>query len=292
MSRKEFPAAQKRKKLLAWTGALVLIALITLGVFAKRGWLPHTDALTGKRTTWFGAPLAKNASSSWDPFAAPLPSPTPQLAKEYVYAGSRLLAVEDVNASAVPPADLAVWRPSSGTWYVLGGSGQTTYTWGMSGDIPVQGDFDGDGKTDFTIFRPSTGAWWVTRSSDNSTYTHSLGQSGDLPAPADYDGDGRSDLAVWRPSTGVWYIVGSTDGSMQFTYGTNGDKPIPADYDGDGKADVALWRDSNYTFYILPSTTGTSASASYGATGDLPVPADYDFGGESRIGHDRVHLPE
>ena len=33
---------------------------------------------------------------------APPPSPTPQLSKEYVYAGSRLLAVEDVNAHAAP----------------------------------------------------------------------------------------------------------------------------------------------------------------------------------------------
>ena len=43
-----------------------------------------------------------------NPFVpAALPSPTPQLSKEYIYAGSRLLAVEDANANAAPPADLA-----------------------------------------------------------------------------------------------------------------------------------------------------------------------------------------
>lgn len=53
----------------------------------------------------------------------PPPSPTPQLSKEFLYAGSRLLAVEDANANAAPPADLAIWRPSTGVWWVLGGTG-------------------------------------------------------------------------------------------------------------------------------------------------------------------------
>ncbi|HYJ92813.1 MAG TPA: discoidin domain-containing protein, partial [Pyrinomonadaceae bacterium] len=36
-----------------------------------------------------------------NPFlSAPSPSPTPQLSKEYIYAGSRLLAVEDANATS------------------------------------------------------------------------------------------------------------------------------------------------------------------------------------------------
>ena len=148
--------------------------------------------------------------SSINPFLVTTPTPTPQLSKEYIYAGSRLLAVEDANANAAPPADLAVWRPSSGTWYVLGGPGsqQVVKTWGMNGDTPVPGDFDGDGKTDFSIFRPSANPaqWWIFRSSDSTYYSVQFGTSGDLVAPADYDGDGKTDIAVYRPSTGYWYI--------------------------------------------------------------------------------------
>ena len=55
--------------------------------------------------------------------------------------------------------DIAVYRPSTGTWYILQSStNYTTYIaqqWGVSTDIPVPGDYDGDGKTDIAVYRPS-----------------------------------------------------------------------------------------------------------------------------------------
>lgn len=75
---------------------------------AANGWLPRTDPLSGKKTGWFGKELPNNAASSWNPFSAPMPPSTPQLSKEYIYAGSRLLAVEDANAGGAPTPTPAI----------------------------------------------------------------------------------------------------------------------------------------------------------------------------------------
>ncbi|HYP46116.1 MAG TPA: galactose oxidase-like domain-containing protein [Propionibacteriaceae bacterium] len=162
--------------------------------------------------------------------------------------------------------DMAVWRPSTGEWR-LRGIGNTTY--GRSGDKPVPADYDGDGRTDIAVWRPSTGTWHV-----QGKGAVSWGVDGDIPVPADYNGDGRADLAVWRPSTGAWYVRGAAT-----TYwGVSGDKPAPADYTGDGRTDIAVWRPSTGTWYLRNVSKTT-----YGVSTDRPVPGDYDGDGTATI---------
>jgi hypothetical protein len=45
---------------------------------------------------------------------------------------------------------------------VLSSTGDhSTVQWGSTGDIPIPGDYDGDGRTDRATWRPSTGNWHV-----------------------------------------------------------------------------------------------------------------------------------
>jgi len=283
MSPNYSPKAQKQKTLLACLGALVFVSLILTGIFAKNGWFPTTDTLTGERTGWFGRTAADK-----DQLVGPQPVQNFRLSKEYLYAGSRLLAVEDANANAAWPADLAVWRPTTGTWWVMGGaagSQPAIQAWGLQEDKPVLGDYDGDGKTDFSVFRPSTGEWYVLQSSNNVwAPVFAWGTPNDVRVPADYDGDGKTDRAVWRPSDGIWYIVRSSDGiNTYLAYGINGDKPAPADYDGDGRADLAVWRGPETKFYWINSASGNSSTSTVGQSAGAPVSADYD--GDGRADH-------
>jgi len=125
-------------------------------------------------------------------------------------------------------SDIAVFRPSTGVWYVRGGS---TTTWGGGADIPVAGDYDGDGKSDIAVFRPSNGEWWILMSGSNFTTFLNIpwGSSGDTPITGDFDGDRKTDIAIFRPSTGAWWILQSSNGYTGFftySWGVGSDTPI------------------------------------------------------------------
>ena len=181
--------------------------------------------------------------------------------------------------------DFAVFRPSTGTWYVIRSSSPGApigQQWGTSGDIPVVGDFDGDGKTDFAVFRPSTGTWYVILSGSGTIIEQQWGTNGDIPVAGDFDGDGRTDIAVFRPSTGTWYAILSGSGTIiEQQWGTNGDIPVAGDFDGDGRTDIAVFRPSTGTWYAILSGSGTIIEQQWGTNGDIPVLGDFDGDGKT-----------
>ncbi len=105
----------------------------------------------------------------------------------------------------------------------LSRGGSIVSAWGTAGDVPVPGDYDGDGITDLAVFRPSTGQWFVNWSSGGTVVTQ-WGTSGDIPVTGDQDGDGKNDFIVWRG--GVWFTEFSAGGTAAVGWGTASDKPI------------------------------------------------------------------
>jgi hypothetical protein len=192
-------------------------------------------------------------------------------------------------------ADLALYRPSNGHWYILQSSTNyatyLSYAWGIAGDIAVAGDYDGDGRVDLALYRPSNGVWYVLLSSTNYTsyLVQQWGIAGDIPVPGDYDGDGKTDIGLYRPSAGIWYIkLSSTNYAtyIALQWGINGDMSVTGDYDGDGKTDLGLYRPSNGYWYVLLSSTNYTSYLAHpwGIAGDVPVPGDYDGDGKSDMG--------
>ncbi|MBL8182185.1 MAG: VCBS repeat-containing protein [Blastocatellia bacterium] len=172
---------------------------------------------------------------------------------------------------------------AAGAWNIKKSSdGNTISTsFGTTGDIPVAGDFGGNGTSDCAVFRPSTNTWWILPDCTGSYSSTSYGSSGDIPVPGDFDGDGTTDRAVYRPTTGYWYANRSSAGSLAVQWGISTDVPMAADFDNDGKDDLVVFRPSSGTWYVLNSQYGftTYTTQVWGNWYDQPVVGYYDADG-------------
>lgn len=181
-------------------------------------------------------------------------------------------------------SDIAVFRPSNGSWYWLGSANNqfSAVAFGANGDKPVNADFDGDGKNDFVVFRGGT--WFVLQSSDFSFRAVAFGANNDTPIGGDFSGDGKADFAVFRASNGAWYWLDSASGAFNaVNFGTSGDKPLAGDFDSDAKTDYAVFRPSNGEWYILQSSNNGFRAVPFGASEDKPLAGDFDGDGRSDI---------
>jgi hypothetical protein len=184
-----------------------------------------------------------------------------------------------------------VFRPSNGVLYLKNenetGFADVQINYGIGGDDPVVGDWDGDGDATIGIYR--NGSFYLRNENTIgfADWVFQFGMPGDQPIVGDWNGDGTDTIGVYR--RGVFFLRDENSAgtsSASFALGVAGDVGIAGDWDGDGVDTIGVFRPSNGALYLKnTNVTGfADIQINYGLPGDKPVVGDWDNDGVDTIG--------
>jgi hypothetical protein len=192
--------------------------------------------------------------------------------------------------------EIGIFRPSAGQFLlvhrppVLGcGLPQcqaitSTLVFGQAGDLPVVGDWNGDGVDTVGVFR--NGLWLLSNSPNINGSTpqvdvaqFNFGSPGDRPIAGDWDDNGLDTIGVLQngqfvitnrlqnfdPNEAVFFILQGASGL-----------PVAGDWDGDGVDTAGFFDNGNFHLRNSNTTGPADLTFSFGRGGDLPVAGDWN----------------
>ncbi|WP_220369774.1 Ig-like domain-containing protein [Paludisphaera rhizosphaerae] len=164
-----------------------------------------------------------------------------------------------------PPSLVPIWFPN-GTKV------------GLVTDIPLAGDFDGDGKEDIVTYRPGDSTWVVWRSTQGGLVFKFGTANSSQPVVGNFDGPGASEYGVFDLVGGVgkWSLTSATGTVKNYTFGQTGDVPLVGDYLGLGYDQIAVYRPSTGQFIAFNRSTSTSSVVATLPANQVPAPGMYD----------------
>ncbi|MBX3082002.1 MAG: hypothetical protein KF716_10250 [Anaerolineae bacterium] len=203
-----------------------------------------------------------------------------------------------ITIVAGTPETVGIFRPADGTFYLRNsnttGTADRQISFGLATDLPIVGDWNGDGIDSPGVYRASTGEFFLTDSTHDPAalnYSFVLGVPGDTPIVGDWDGDGKESAGIFRPSNGLIYLRNAlTTGFADYTMvlGIPGDVGIAGDWNGDGIDSPGVYRPSNQIFYVTNQVCNCAvfadAQLGFGSAGDVPFVGDWDGNGVTGVG--------
>ncbi len=152
-------------------------------------------------------------------------------------------------------------------------------------DVPVFGDWNGDGVKTPGIYR--NGVWYLsdTMASGGPDRVFTYGRPGAIPVVGDWLGSGRDGIGVVRGDR--WFLKDDASPGRRdhfFTFGRPNDTPLTGDWNGNGRTGVGRFRAGRW---MLTSRLGEGPPKYdflFGDPGDLPLVGDWDGQGRSTPG--------
>ena len=200
-------------------------------------------------------------------------------------------AKDQLGAFNTPTGEWGLENPTTGQ--------PNRFYFGNPGDLPMVGDWDGDGVDTPGLYRQADGFVYLRNSNSQgiADIRFFFGNPGDVPLAGDFDGDGFDSVSIYRPSERRVYIInslGANEGGLgvaDFAYPLGGqdDQLFVGDFDGDGDDEVGLFRESSGEVLLRYSTTPGPPDVRFffGVAGDLMFSGDWDGDGVDTVGLNR-----
>jgi V8-like Glu-specific endopeptidase len=207
-------------------------------------------------------------------------------------------------------ADVATFtRGSAGDVFVAASDGTkfngTSALWhdrfSVGTEIPLSGDFNGDGKADVATFSRGSTADVYVALSDGTKFAGNgvlwddfFAANSETPAVGDFNGDGKDDIATFTLGTTGDVYVALSDGTKfgassvwHGDFGYNAEQPYVGDFNGDGKDDIAVFtRGATGDVYVALSDgtkfAGSGVKWHDNFAFDSETPAIGDFNGDGK----------
>jgi hypothetical protein len=154
----------------------------------------------------------------------------------------------------------------------------TRAAFGRHGDVPLVGDWDGDGDQELGVVRGNVFhlRGGVTPGSP-VVHRFRFGRRGDRFVAGDWDADRTVTPGLFRG--GVWHLRdanGPGADRTPFRFGRAGDLPFAGDWDGDGTVTPGLLRSGRQWYLRNAVGTGGGDLGLRKQTAGIPVVGDFD----------------
>ncbi len=204
----------------------------------------------------------------------------------------------------------------NGNWYI---DSNMSLTWdgtpsdtmadfgvGLTGAVPVVGDWNGDGRTKLGVYQNGywyldtngNGQWDGTGTGNDTMYSFGAGLPDAVPVVGDWDANGVTRIGIY--SNGVWYLDANGNGQWDginggdrieyFGMGLTGAVPVVGDWNGSGTTKLGVYQ--NGYWYLDTNGNGQWDGAStdqlrkfgVGLADAVPVTGDWNTDSITEIG--------